>query len=164
MGSLLALNAVIIGIQVVPWWWGFGHVTDGVRHQRFLMGVYAHPYPYKLRICRIFKLNQAWRRNIHFIPNRYNHHLLSWNKKRSEKTTSQLESFMKTYPFATYADLFPYNQKSPKISTHSPTAWSLVTQDLVSKDPSPWPRYFYGSGCRHCEVSWCCTMIYVYIL
>lgn len=23
MGSLLALNAVIIGIQVVPWWWGW---------------------------------------------------------------------------------------------------------------------------------------------
>lgn len=75
--------------------------------------VYAHPYPYKLRICRIFKLNRAWRRNIHFIPNRYNHHLPSWNTKRSEKNYPNSNPSWKI-SFCHLCRLIPLNKNLPK--------------------------------------------------
>ena len=125
MGSLLALNAVIIGIQVVPWWWGFGHVADGVKHQRFLMGVCAHPYPYKLRIFQNLQIKSSSKEETFISFQIATIIIFQAETKKIWKKTIPTRILHETYPFATYADLFPLTKnlpKSPPIAPLHPTA------------------------------------------
>ena len=125
MGSLLALNAVIIGIQVVPWWWGW------CKSPKVPYGRLRPSLPLQTENMQNLQIKSSLKEEHSFHSKSLQSSSSKLKQKRSEKKPIPTRILHETYPFATYADLFPLTKISQNVPKSPPIAplhshWSPV--------------------------------------